>query len=154
MSDLVGQQLGQYTITGQIGKGGMATVYRATQASIGREVAVKVLHKSLIEQDDSFLERFYREVQVKHSRNARFTLQNERGLFFVKVYQAALVTVAQDFEAGTELAVLGEMHSFVNRRCRNHHVFIKAQEIFSLKETSVSLLVKIEKDQGGHIRAQ
>ena len=35
--------------------------------------------------------RLYREVQVKHPRNARFTLQNERGLFFVKVYQATLV---------------------------------------------------------------
>ena len=64
MGDLSGEQLGQYTVTEQIGKGGMATVYRATQESIGREVAVKVLHKSLIEQDDTFLERFYREVQV------------------------------------------------------------------------------------------
>ena len=89
--------------------------------------------------------RLYREVQVKHPRNARFTLQNERGLFFVKVHQADLVTLAQDFEPGAELAVLGEMHSFVNRRCRNHHVFIKAQEIFSLKESSVGLTVTIEK---------
>ncbi len=89
--------------------------------------------------------RLYREVQVKHPRNARFSLQNERGLFFVKVHQASLVTVAQSFEPGVELVVLGEMHSFVSRRCRNHHVFIKAQEIFSLKETSVGLTVKIEK---------
>ena len=88
--------------------------------------------------------RLYREVQVKHPRNARFTLQNERGLFFVKVHQADLVTLAQDFEPGAELVVLGEMHSFVNRRCRNHHVFIKAQEIFSLKETSIGLTVTIE----------
>ena len=89
--------------------------------------------------------RLYREVQVKHPRNARFTLQNERGLFFVKVYQAALVTVAQSFEPGTELMVLGEIHSFVSRRCRNHHVFIKAQEIFSLEEVSVGLTVTFEK---------
>ena len=89
--------------------------------------------------------RLYREVQVKHPRNARFTLQNERGLFFVKVHQAELVTLAQDLEPGAELAVLGEMHSFVNRRCRNHHVFIKAQEILSLKEVSVGVTVTIEK---------
>jgi len=93
--------------------------------------------------------RLYREVQIKHPRNARFTLQNERGLFFVKIYQAALVTVAQSFEPGTELVVLGEMHSFVSRRCRNHHVFIKAQEIFSLKEASVRLMVTIEKARIG-----
>ena len=88
--------------------------------------------------------RLYREVQVKHPRNARFTLQNERGLFFVKVYQAALVTVAQSFEPGTEMVVLGEMHSFVSRRCRNHHVFIKAQEIFPLIEAPADLTVKIK----------
>ena len=88
--------------------------------------------------------RLYREVQVKHPRNARFTLQNERGLLFVKVHQADLVTVAQGLESGAELAVLGEVHSFVNRRCRNHHVFIKAQEIFSLKETSIGVTVTIE----------
>ena len=88
--------------------------------------------------------RLYREVQVKHPRNARFTLQNERGLFFVKVYQAALVNMAQSFEPGAELVVLGEMNSFVSRRCRSHHVFIKAQEIFPLIEASISLLMKIE----------
>ena len=42
----------------------MSTVYRATQASIGRSVAVKVLMSSLIEQDKSFLDRFNREVKV------------------------------------------------------------------------------------------
>ena len=90
--------------------------------------------------------RLYREVQVKHPRNARFTLQNERGLFFVKVYQATLVKAAQGLEPGTELVVLGEMYSFVSRRCQNHHVFIKAQEIFPLIEASAGLVVKIEKE--------
>jgi serine/threonine-protein kinase len=42
----------------------MSTVHRATQASIGREVAVKVLLGSLITQDPTFLDRFRREVQV------------------------------------------------------------------------------------------
>jgi len=58
------QTFGNYTILEQIGKGGMSTVYRATQTSIGRSVAVKVLLGSLVEQDNTFLERFNREVQV------------------------------------------------------------------------------------------
>ena len=79
----------------------------------------------------------YREVDVKHPRCARFSLKNEKGLFFVKVYEASLVELAKSFEPGTELGVVGEMHSFVNRRCHNHHVFIKAVALFPLNEVSV-----------------
>lgn len=61
------KMFGNYTILEQIGKGGMSSVYRATQASIGRSVAVKVLLGSLIEQDNNFVERFNREVQVAAS---------------------------------------------------------------------------------------
>ncbi len=57
-------RLGQYVILEQIGRGGMSVVFRASQESIGREVAVKVLHSSLIQQDPTFLERFQREVKV------------------------------------------------------------------------------------------
>lgn len=64
MTELIGHTLDQYEIIEQIGKGGMATVYRSTQASIGRDVAVKVLSKELAARDESFLERFYLEVQV------------------------------------------------------------------------------------------
>jgi hypothetical protein len=88
--------------------------------------------------------RLYREVQVKHPRNARFTLQNEHGLFFVKVYQAALVDEAQAFAPGAELVVLGEMHSFVSRRCKNHHVFIQAVAIFPLIEPLEDWAIRID----------
>ncbi len=63
MDELVGQNLGQYQVTELIGKGGMATVYRARQISMGRDVAMKVLPRVLL-HDGSFLERFYREVKV------------------------------------------------------------------------------------------
>lgn len=60
---MIGQRLGQYEIVEQIGKGGMATVYRAFQPRVGRFVAVKVIHAA-IANDDLTLERFIREAQL------------------------------------------------------------------------------------------
>jgi serine/threonine protein kinase len=60
---LIGAQLGQYTIIQEIGRGGMATVYSATQRSMNRTVAIKVLPRHFL-HDPGFLERFEREVEV------------------------------------------------------------------------------------------
>lgn len=61
--ELIGRTLGQFEILEEIGRGGMATVYRAKQTSINRIVAVKVLPRHLL-HDPGFLERFEREVDV------------------------------------------------------------------------------------------
>ncbi len=61
--ELIGKTLGQYEILEEIGRGGMATVYRAKQQSMNRTVAVKVLPRHLL-HDPSFYERFEREVDV------------------------------------------------------------------------------------------
>ncbi|MHB8751828.1 MAG: protein kinase domain-containing protein [Aggregatilineales bacterium] len=58
--NLVGQFVGQYEIREVIGKGGMGTVYRAYQASVKREVAIKVLPELFFEQP-GYVERFTRE---------------------------------------------------------------------------------------------
>lgn len=63
MTELAGQSLGQYKIIKEIAKGGMATVYLARQASMGRDVAIKLL-PSTFTHEESFLERFYREVEI------------------------------------------------------------------------------------------
>jgi serine/threonine protein kinase len=55
-----GQTLGQYRILEQIGKRGMATVYRASQPSLSRQVAIKVLPEFFAE-DASLLTRFRQE---------------------------------------------------------------------------------------------
>ncbi|MEP7285453.1 MAG: SUMF1/EgtB/PvdO family nonheme iron enzyme [Chloroflexota bacterium] len=63
MSDLLGRHLGKYEIIAPLGKGGMATVYRARQESIGRDVAVKVIASGLSHAED-FVKRFEREAQT------------------------------------------------------------------------------------------
>lgn len=55
-----GESLGGFRLGEVIGVGGMAVVYRATQLSLDREVAVKVLSPELT-TDEVFSERFRRE---------------------------------------------------------------------------------------------
>jgi serine/threonine protein kinase/uncharacterized protein YgiM (DUF1202 family) len=60
---MIGERLGPYEVVEEIGKGGMATVYRAYQPNVGRFVAVKVIHAA-IAADETLLERFQREAQL------------------------------------------------------------------------------------------
>jgi eukaryotic-like serine/threonine-protein kinase len=64
MNALLGRTLlGQFKIVDRIGAGGMATVFRAEQESLGRSVAVKVL-PDYHANDDVFQKRFEREAQA------------------------------------------------------------------------------------------
>jgi serine/threonine-protein kinase len=51
---------GRYRVTHRIGSGGMADVYCAVDEQLGRNVAVKLLHRRFAE-DQEFVERFRRE---------------------------------------------------------------------------------------------
>ncbi|HZQ38905.1 MAG TPA: protein kinase [Dehalococcoidia bacterium] len=58
-----GTNFGSYRIDGELGEGGMATVYRAHQPSLRRTVAIKVIGAHLAGQMD-FQARFRREAEV------------------------------------------------------------------------------------------
>lgn len=55
-----GSQIPGYQLISKLGKGAMATVYKARQMSLDRIVAVKVLPKRLSDNPE-FVERFYKE---------------------------------------------------------------------------------------------
>jgi len=57
------QTIGRYEVKGELGRGGMAIVYRAIDPQIGREVAIKVLPREFMQEAD-FLSRFQREVRT------------------------------------------------------------------------------------------
>src|SRR5205823_2393439 len=56
----VPQQLGDYRIIGEVGRGGMGVVYEAVQEALGRHVALKVLPYEA-SANPTYLERFTRE---------------------------------------------------------------------------------------------
>ena len=62
-ASMIGRTLGRYEITGEIGRGGMGVVYRATQTSLNRTVAVKMLPLAFT-QTPEFLGRFRREAET------------------------------------------------------------------------------------------
>jgi serine/threonine protein kinase len=63
---MTGRALGRYTLTHRLGAGSMGVVYRADDVGLGRQVAVKLLHRP----DDELTDRLVREArsmaQVNH----------------------------------------------------------------------------------------
>jgi serine/threonine-protein kinase len=86
---LIGRELDhRYTIVEKLGQGGMGAVYRGTQHSVGRGVAIKVVAPSLV-ADPMIVKRFLREAKLASRLahpNAVSVLdfgQTDDGLFFL-----------------------------------------------------------------------
>ena len=65
MAGLIGQNFGRYQILELLGEGGMATVYKAYDTRLEREVAIKVIRRDAFSPDDMdmMLKRFEREAK-------------------------------------------------------------------------------------------
>src|SRR6478736_8241577 len=63
----IGQTLGgRYRLIELLGSGGMATIYRATDTQLGRDVALKLLRPEYL-RDPDFASRFRQEAQAAAS---------------------------------------------------------------------------------------
>ena len=68
MALTVGSRLAHYDVTALIGEGGMGQVYQATDTTLNRQVALKILPEAFASDPDR-LARFQREAQVLASLN-------------------------------------------------------------------------------------
>jgi serine/threonine protein kinase len=78
---------GRYVLEDEIGRGGMASVWRATDEVLDRPVAVKILHEHLSD-DPTFLERFSSEAlaaaRLTHPNMVNvFDTGSENGISFI-----------------------------------------------------------------------
>jgi serine/threonine protein kinase len=98
-----GVQVGPYQIVEQVGRGGMATVFKAYQPALERMVALKVLPEVLAE-DPQFRERFRREaVAIAKLRHPNILAVFDHGDFEDQLY-----IVTEFVEGGTFAAELGK----------------------------------------------
>ncbi|MEM7011877.1 MAG: protein kinase [Verrucomicrobiota bacterium] len=61
--EFVAVSLGDFTLTGELGRGGMGVVYEAEQRSLNRKVAIKMLPSAVLSGNDS-IERFRKEAEA------------------------------------------------------------------------------------------
>ncbi len=62
VGEKIGDSIGHYRILAVLGEGGMGTVYLAEDRSLGRQVAIKVLHEEM-QTDETARKRFLREAK-------------------------------------------------------------------------------------------
>jgi len=79
-------RIGNYEILGKLGDGGLGTVYRARQLSMSRDVALKVLHKKWL-SDEEFKKRFLLEARLAGRLSHQNLIQvydvgRDKGLYF------------------------------------------------------------------------
>ncbi len=98
--DLSGDTIGDYQILRRIGRGGMAEVYLATQTSLQRRVAFKVLHPNLA-SDPVYVKRFQNEARSAASLvNANIVQIHEVGCI------NGLHFIVQEYVSGQNLKQL------------------------------------------------
>jgi eukaryotic-like serine/threonine-protein kinase len=148
MSDLVDGAVvdSRYRVLRRIGSGGMADVYLAEDAHLGREVALKVLHRRFA-QDAEFVERFRREASAaaglqhphvvgvydrgEHEGTYYIAMEYLRGRTLKDLLateapldQQRAISLAQQI---LEAAAFAHRHGVVHRDFKPHNVIVDEQ---------------------------
>src|SRR5215831_14669162 len=102
--NMIGTKLAHYEITSHLGSGGMGDVYQATDAKLGRNVAVKFLPEAFVSDADR-VARFEREARLLASLNhpniaAIYGLEEANEKKFLVMELIAGETLAEKIQRG------------------------------------------------------
>jgi len=157
MPDRAGQQLGNYRLLRQLGRGGFAEVYLGEHVYLKRRAALKVLHISLEDED---VEHFLAEAQVlarlDHPHIVRVhEFAVEQGTPFLVMEYASRGTLRQRHPRGSCLSLqttvayvkqiaaalqYAHNHQVIHRDVKPENVLLGSQQELLLSDFGISLL--------------
>ncbi len=115
MPEEIVKRVGQYELRKVLGKGGMATVWRAYQASLDREVALKLMAPQFTDEED-FIKRFNQEARsiarLRHSNILSiFEYGQDNGQPFIVTELLDGGTLREFMNKGLDLRSIGRILS-------------------------------------------
>jgi serine/threonine protein kinase len=148
MTEVAGNTMvdGRYRVLRRIGSGGMADVYCAEDTHLGRQVAIKVLHRRFA-QDQEFVERFRREAKSAAGLNhpnvvGVFDRGEHEGTYYIameflegqtlKDIVATVAPLSQERVIDLGLQILqaagfAHSHGVIHRDFKPHNVIVDQQ---------------------------
>ncbi|MCD4656950.1 MAG: protein kinase [Planctomycetes bacterium] len=88
MTDYIGEVVGGCQLINLVGQRAMGSVYKAHHRKLNIDVAVKIINNTLIQRDDTFVSRFFREAQqaakLNHPNIVRiYDVGFDTGLYYI-----------------------------------------------------------------------
>jgi serine/threonine protein kinase len=107
MTNRVGQQLGNYHLIRLLGRGGFADVYLGEHVYLKTQVAIKILHTQLTQEDlEGFLQEAKTIARLKHPNIVHildFGVDSAEGLAYLVMDYASNGTLRQSHPKGNIL---------------------------------------------------
>ena len=161
---------GRYLIVRRIGSGGMADVYCAEDTHLGRQVALKVLHRRFA-QDQEFVERFRREASAaaglqhpnvvgvfdrgRHDGTYYIAMEHLPGQTLKEVViEEAPLAQERVVDLGTQIlqaAGFAHRHGVIHRDFKPHNVIVDEQGAVKVTDFGIARAGASEMTETGSI---